>query len=418
MYAVQLSPEDGLYPLPYAARQADGSPWQYAGTDRLAGWPQTRQTFFPDTSRLYEEINRFGSGPDGRVNLLTGLATFEHVRAAPSGGYRQGPESEVPGEDFFNYQPFHLRTDHHLGSLAAITNVVQRTLDRGAYCGAQWLEGSSTTEETLYWLGLLVDSTVPIVGHVAQRMHQVISADGARNLLDGVRYLTSGIALDEQGRDASVRCSWSMRSGSRLARRPRPTPGRETSWRSGDTEVWLPTSGSRAHGSPASRCGRTPGEATCASASCPDEVNAVVGSLDGVLATRVVQVRRPDRSLVASALPRVSVVTYGRYQQIDADTDPRRQSEIMAALADHLGAGALGGFAEGMSVGAIPVEWLTIWDPSRRVQAGRRSRWPGSRPPTMPVCGPYRDQPNRRWGFGRTPRQSPGRSQILVLLLA
>src|SRR5947208_491289 len=28
VYEIELKPEDGLYPLPYMARQADGSPWE------------------------------------------------------------------------------------------------------------------------------------------------------------------------------------------------------------------------------------------------------------------------------------------------------------------------------------------------------------------------------------------------------
>ena len=46
-------------------------------------------------------------------------------------------------------------------------------------------------EETLYWLSLLVDTDVPIVGQAAQRMHRSIGSDGPRNLLDGVSYIAS-----------------------------------------------------------------------------------------------------------------------------------------------------------------------------------------------------------------------------------
>jgi hypothetical protein len=79
--------------------------------------------------------------------------------------------------------------------------MVQRVLGSGRYVGAQWLEGSPTTEETMYWLGLVIDTTVPLVGHAAQRSHQSLSADGDRNIVDGVKYLLSGVALDGEGRD-------------------------------------------------------------------------------------------------------------------------------------------------------------------------------------------------------------------------
>ena len=45
----------------------------------------------------------------------------------------------------------------------------------------------------MYWLNLLVDTTLPLVGHSAQRPHGTISADGPKNILDGVRYITSEV---------------------------------------------------------------------------------------------------------------------------------------------------------------------------------------------------------------------------------
>ena len=51
----------------------------------------------------------------------------------------------------FPYTP-HFRSSRDAG-LARLTNVVQRTLSSGTYEGAIWLEGSSTTDETTYWLG-------------------------------------------------------------------------------------------------------------------------------------------------------------------------------------------------------------------------------------------------------------------------
>src|SRR3978361_2238108 len=79
--------------------------------------------------------------------------------------------------------------------------MVQSALATGDYVGAQWLEGSPTAEESMSWFGLVIDTTVPLVGHSAQRPHQSASADGDRNLVDGVKFITSGVALDAQGRN-------------------------------------------------------------------------------------------------------------------------------------------------------------------------------------------------------------------------
>ena len=58
VYEVELRPDDGLYPLPYMARQADGAAWDADGTQEIAPANQSRQPFFPDGSRPVEEIDR------------------------------------------------------------------------------------------------------------------------------------------------------------------------------------------------------------------------------------------------------------------------------------------------------------------------------------------------------------------------
>ena len=212
VYVVELQPEDGLYLLPYMARQADGSAWDSATTRPFSPAAHSRQTFYPDASRLYEEIDRFGLGDDGRTAMLGSVADFDFFRAAPSGGYTKGlPASartdtavgeinpERLGEDYFIYYPYHLAREPSLAALARATNIVQSVLLDGDYVGAQWLESSPTAEETIYWLGLVIDTTVPLVGHAAQRRHQGLSCDGDRNIVDGVKYLTSGVALDNEG---------------------------------------------------------------------------------------------------------------------------------------------------------------------------------------------------------------------------
>src|SRR5581483_2966912 len=60
VYEVTLRPEDGLIPLPYMARQANGQAWEDDGAYPLAPAEHSRQPFYPDASRIFEEIDRLG----------------------------------------------------------------------------------------------------------------------------------------------------------------------------------------------------------------------------------------------------------------------------------------------------------------------------------------------------------------------
>src|SRR3984893_16793717 len=70
VYEVELKPEDGLYPLPYMARQADGRAWEEECAFPNAPETQARQGFFPDGSRSFEEIDRLQIGEKGTGNLI------------------------------------------------------------------------------------------------------------------------------------------------------------------------------------------------------------------------------------------------------------------------------------------------------------------------------------------------------------
>ena len=100
VYEVTLRPEDGVYPLPYMARQADGSAWEEDCA--AAGGPAhlARQPFYPDGSRLFEEIDRLGFDDKGHNNLISAHADVDFHRLAPPGGYKKGDPAEVLGEDF------------------------------------------------------------------------------------------------------------------------------------------------------------------------------------------------------------------------------------------------------------------------------------------------------------------------------
>ena len=204
VYEIELSPEDGYYPLPYMARQADGQAWEDDTAFPGAPNEQTRQTFYPDGSRSFAEIDQMGLGDDGLGGMISGRAEVDFHRIVPPAGYSKGlgdVAPEVRGRDFFSYKPWHLESGPPRTMLARITNGVQAILSSGDYDGGIWTQGSPRIEETLYWLNLLLDVTVPVCGNAAQRMHGMISNDGPKNIVDAVEYIDSRIWADEEGRN-------------------------------------------------------------------------------------------------------------------------------------------------------------------------------------------------------------------------
>ncbi|WP_433008997.1 asparaginase domain-containing protein [Kribbella sp. CA-294648] len=352
VYVVELHPDDGLYPLPYMARQANGSAWEETAATPYAAPAAARQTFYPDASRLYEEIERFGLADHGNPAALWSVADFDFFRAAPSGGYTAGPGAERLGQDFFAYYPYHLQTEPGLTHLAQATNQVQSVLDGGEFAGLQWLEGSPTVEETLYWLGLVIDTTVPIVGHAAQRRHQSLSADGDRNVVDGVKYIVSGVALDDRGEDRVGACVivdelvYAARDVTKVDARP---GGYEVTGGHGGIVAdmggygppqltYLPTR-------------RHTHSSDLRLTVLPKEVPGVAGSL--ATGVSVVDVATKDaEGIVPSAMPQVTITKYGRFAAPQADGLPSADDEveIVARINANLATAALAGFVcEGMS---------------------------------------------------------------------
>jgi L-asparaginase len=214
VFEVEMRPEDGLYPLPYMAIQANGEAWEEECATSGAPDAKARQGFFPDGSRSFEEIDRLGIGVDGTGNEISKLADVDFYRVLPPGGFRSGLEAggradegegdvaeERRGVNFFPYKPYHLAASPPRPSLARAANMVQEILASGKYDGAVWTEGSPTNEETIYWLNLLIDTTLPICGNSAQRPQGQLSADGPRNIVDSVGYIASRIWADHEGRD-------------------------------------------------------------------------------------------------------------------------------------------------------------------------------------------------------------------------
>jgi len=356
VYAVTLKPEDGFYPLPYMARQANGQAWEMDGTEERAPAELCRVPFFPDGSRLFEEIDRLGISDEGVGCLLSAKADFDFYRALPSGGYAKGRSAgertdigdgdippEIRGTDFFPYRPGYLRKEPSMSGLARLTNVVQKALGSGKYLGAIWLEGSPFVEETTYWLNLLIDTTVPIVGNSSQRPHGAIANDGDRNIVDSVDYITSRIWADENSRDSvgAVAILDEQIFTARDVQKADARPG-----------GYVTTGG---HGGIIGRMGhpgapqfsfKTVKRHTHTSAvnmsRLPREVQ---GSKIGPIA---VSVKDAEGELLPTAIPTVTIVKHARYLPDDTSGDASSEVDILARIEKNLRAAPLAGFiAEG-----------------------------------------------------------------------
>ncbi len=363
VYRIELRPEDGLYPLPYMARQADGSAWEDDTAHPGAPAAQSRQAYFPDGSRLFEEVDRLGVSMTGHGSMISTLADVDFHRVVPSGGYTGGlPEGErtdigegdippeVLGRDFFTYRPAHLASAPPRPALARIANETQRILATGDYIGAIWSQGSPRIEETVYWLQLLLDTTLPVCGNAAQRTMGEISNDGPKNLHDSVQYLTSRVWADADGcnRAGMVLIQEQQIFAARDVQKGDARPGGYvTTGGHGGIVGGIPHDapplltylpGVRHSYGSAVNLTRLPGE--------------VAGSLvrDGRREVVAVAVKDGKGRLLGEAIPRVSIVKDGNYHADSADPDPAREADLNAAIARNLSNAPLAGFVvEGQS---------------------------------------------------------------------
>ena len=365
VYEVTLKPEDGLYLLPYMARQADGKPWDDDAAYPGAPEHLARQPFLPDPSRLFEEIDRFGLGEvSGVNNLLSARADYDFIRVAPSAGYKRGlPAAErtdigegdiAPeriGHDFFSYRPFHLFRDPPRYFIARVVNRVQAAMESGKYAGGIWFEGSPNIEDTLMWMNLLIDTTLPICGNSSQRPHGSLANDGDHNVVDSVEWILSGVWKDESGCNAAgvVAVIDQLIFTGRDVQKADARPG-----------GYVATGG---HGGVIGSMGHSPGgpvltfipgrRHTYKSAVNLRRLPASVKGVQRVngVATHVpVQIKDAQGWLLGTALPQVRFAKSARYLPSSPDISGEGEVEIHARIESNLAEEPLAGFvAEGQA---------------------------------------------------------------------
>jgi len=352
VYQATLSPEDGLYMLPYMARQADGSAWDQECTSRGVSEEKCRVMFYPDASRPFEEIDRFGLGGPVHSDLLSSKADFDFYRAAPSGGYTKGlparrrtdiGDGDIPketfGEDFFPYASS--RREPARPTLAYLTNMVQHAMGSKKYTGGIWLEGSPTTEETTYWLNLLIDTTVPITGNASQTPHQALGNDGDRNIVSSVDYILSGIWKDVDGRD---------KIGAVVVQEKRVITAREVQKTDARPGGYLPMGGNGgfvASTDPMVLTFLPTRKHTYTSEvnmnRLPTVIQGVRQSGNRISAVQV-PIKNANGDLLPTSIPSVTIAKYAEYSPETLSSDPAGEVEISARIEKNLRDAPLSGF--------------------------------------------------------------------------
>ena len=355
VYEIELKPEDGLYPLPYMATQADGTPWEEETTQPFS--TITRQGFFPDGSRSFEDIDRFSIGADGKVNLIGGRAEVDFYRVAPPGGFTKGlPKSrradsgdgDTPAErlgyDFFAYKPFHMAKSPPRPVLAKITNDVQAIMSSGQYDGAIWTQGSPQVEETAYWFNLLIDTNLPIACNAAQRPQGQISNDAPANIVDSVTYIESGIWKDGKGGN---------RAGTVVIQEQQFFAAREVAKVDARPGGYVATGGHGGVIGQVTHMGTpymmyVPAYKHTASSDVnitrlPATVTATRLGTAG-LETYEIRIKDAAGKLLADAIPAVSILKEGSYHADTFGDDPAPEADLDFQIRHKLSSNRLGGF--------------------------------------------------------------------------
>ena len=357
VYKVELRPEDGLYPLPYMARQADGGAWEDDCAFPLAPAEYSRQAYYPDGSRIFEEIDRLGIADDGTGNLVSAKAEIDFYRVLPSGGYTKGLAAaertdmgdgdiapERLGRDFFAYRPVHLAASPPRAVMATMVNDIHDILETGDYLGAIWTQASPRLEETLYWFNLLLDTTLPVAGNAAQRTNGEISNDGPKNIVDSVEYIASKVWQDGDGKNRAgmVAIQEQQIFASREVQKGEARPGGYVA--TGGHGGLL---GAVRHGMPPILTYLPGAKHTYLSdvnlSRLPGSVTGYLKSGDNFGPVEVA-IKDSGGRLLETAIPKVNILKEGNYTPESVDAGPDREIDMLALMNDNFAHSPLAGF--------------------------------------------------------------------------
>ena len=354
VYEIELKPEDGLYPLPYMAIQADGSAWDDDCT--TPGGAKHRQGFFPDGSRSFEEIDRMAIGVEGTASLLSSIAAIDFYRGVPPGGFTKGLPAhlrkdkgqgdippEVRGTHYFGYKPYHLGVGPPRQALAKATNDMQALASGGDYDGMIWTQGSPQVEESAYWFNLLIDTALPICCNAAQRPQGQISADGPANI-SSARFIRSRIWADEQGRN---------RCGVVVIQEQQLFAAREVTKADARPGGYVAAGGHGGIIGNISHTGRIAltylplfkhtYRSDVRITTLPNTVKAAKKGPRGIEMIDVA-VKDGNGKILPDAIPVVTISTDGSYSGMDVGHDTAPEIDLIASIEHKLGLGLLSGF--------------------------------------------------------------------------
>ena len=234
--------------------------------------------------------------------------------------------------------------------MARIVNDIQEIMDTGNYLGAIWTQGSPRVEETLYWLNLMLDTTLPICGNAAQRTHGEISNDGPKNLVDSIDYITSGIWQDAEGKN---------RAGTVVIQEQQIFASREVQKGEARPGGYIATGG---HGGllGAVRHGMSPiltylpgsrhtYNSDVNRSALDDKVIGYTKSGDDLYPLDVA-IKNAKGELLEAAIPTVTITKEGNYSPESAVSGPEREVDLVAQIEDNMINSPLAGFVvEGQS---------------------------------------------------------------------
>ena len=178
-------------------------------------------------------------------------------------------------------------------------------------------------EETIYWLSLLIDTSLAMAGIAAQRPHGQLANDGDRNIVDAVDYVLSGLGNDIGAVGVQDERIYAAREFKKAD--DRPGNYKATGGHGGilgtvgpPVTIWY---------KPAYRH----------TASSEVNLSRLPDTLEfpdfaGDVSAARVAVKDGDGRLRGESIPRVHIVKYGAYMDEDETGNPDNEVDIMARI--------------------------------------------------------------------------------------